>query len=176
MEAWKKIVAGLAPTLATVLGGPLAGTATKFLAGALLGDEAASEAQIEAAILNATPEDLARLREIDNAFEAEMKRLDIDLERISVDDRKDARQLAKTNMWPQITLSVVFIGGYFGILWLIFSRALELDDSIRDLGNILLGVLTAGIPMILRFWFGGSPQDEAHMDRIYNSVPHDGRK
>jgi len=169
---WKKIVAGVAPTLATALGGPLAGTATKYIAGQLLGDENASEAEIEAAILNATPEDLMNLRKIDNDFKLEMKRLDVDLEKMAVDDRKSARSLAeKTNLWPQIVLSVLFIGGYFGILYLLFSGTITLDGSIRDMANILLGVLTAGIPMILRFWFGGSPQDEAHMNKIYNSVP-----
>lgn len=171
--SWKKIVAGVAPTIATALGGPLAGTATKFIAGALLGDENADEAEVEAAILDASPEDLAKLKQIDNDFKIKMKELDIDLERMGYEDRSSARELAKTNMWPQIVLSVVFIGGYFGILWILFDEGLAVHESMRDMAGVLLGVLTAGIPMILKFWFGGSPQDSDHLERIYRSVPKD---
>jgi len=89
-------------------------------------------------------------------FKVEMKQLDIDIYAISVDDRKDARKLASVNMWPQIILSVIFIGGYFFILYMLFSSTIKIDDSIRDMSNILLGVLTASIPSIMSFWFGSS--------------------
>jgi hypothetical protein len=170
--SWKKIVGGLAPTIATALGGPLAGTATKYLANSLLGKDNATEDELAAAISMASPEQLGKLRKIDNEFKQKMRELDIDLERIAVEDRKSARDLAQSDMRPQIALSTLFVAGYFAILWLLFSGTIVLGDNIRDMANILLGVLTSGIPMILRFWFGGSPQDEAHMHRIYNSVPH----
>lgn len=171
MKNFLKILGSVAPTVATAMGGPMAGVATKFVAGALLGKENCTTKELETAILSASPEQLAKLREIDANFEVEMKRLDVDLESIAVNDRKSARELAKGNMWPQIALSIIFIGGYFWMLYALFSGDIELTQGVRDMANILIGVLTAGIPMILRFWFGGSPQDEAHMDRIYNSVP-----
>jgi len=169
--SWKKIVAGIAPTLATALGGPFAGMAVKAIGNKLIGKENAQEAEVEAALLSATPDQLLKIKELDSEFALEMKRLDVDLEALAVSDRSSARELFRVNIWPQITLSVLFIGGYFTILWALFGGTIMLDPSIRDMSNILLGVLTAGIPMILRFWFGGSPQDEAHMDRIYNSTP-----
>ena len=172
MKDWKKIVKTFAPSVATALGGPMAGVATKFVAGALLGNENATQSDLETAILSAKPDTLAKLRNIDADFKIEMKRLDVDLERMAVDDRGNARELAKQDMRPQIWLSTIFVGGYFALLWVLFSGAVVIDDSIRDMSNILLGVLSAGIPMILRFWFGGSPHDREHMDRIYNSTPH----
>jgi len=156
MGDWKSIVGTLAPTIATALGGPLAGTATKFLSSALLGNEDASEHDIEAAILGANPDQLGKLREIDNSFKIEMKRIDVDVYALEVDDRKDARDMAKANMVPQMTLSTIFIGGYFVIVWMLFSGQVVIDDSIRDMSNILLGVLTANIPSIMQFWFGSS--------------------
>jgi len=165
---WKKVLGGIAPTIATALGGPLAGTATKFLANELLGDE---NADIEAAMLTASPEQLAKVKEIEAQFKVKMKELDIDVYKLGVDDRKSARELAKVNMWPQIILSFVFIKGYFALILMIFSGYLQLDDTVRDMANVLVGVLTAGIPMILRFWFGGSPNDDKHLDRIHNSKP-----
>ena len=53
MKDWKKVLGGIAPTIATALGGPLAGTATKFLASSLLGKDEASESELEAAIIGA---------------------------------------------------------------------------------------------------------------------------
>ena len=156
MKDWKSIVGTLAPTIATALGGPLAGTATKFLSSALLGNENATEHDLEAAIIGSTPEQLAKLREIDGNFKLEMKRIDVDVYALEVDDRKNARDLAKSNMIPQMTLSTIFIGGYFVIVWMLFSGHVVIDDSIRDMSNILLGVLTANIPSIMQFWFGSS--------------------
>ena len=156
MKDWNSIIGALAPTIATALGGPLAGTATKFLSAALLGNENATPAHLEATILGGSPETLARIKKIDADFKVEMERIGVDLYALEIDDRKDARGLAKVNMIPQMTLSVIFIGGYFAIVWMLFSGRVVIDDSIRDMSNILLGVLTANIPSIMQFWFGSS--------------------
>lgn len=154
--SWKNIVGNLAPTIATALGGPLAGTATKFIASKLLGDENATDKDIENFISNATPEQLANLRKIDNDFALEMARLDVDVFALEIKDKDSARDLAKVNMLPQIVLSALFILGYFGIVGVLFSGAVVIDETIRDMSNILLGVLTANIPAIMSFWFGSS--------------------
>lgn len=156
MKSWKAIVANFAPTVAAALGGPLAGTATKFLASQLLGDENAKDAAIEAALLSATPADLAKLKEIDNNFALEMSKLDVDVFKLEIDDRQGARDLAKLNMWPQISLSALFIGGYFSLIFMLFSGEVVISENIKDMGNILLGVLTASVPQIMSFWFGSS--------------------
>jgi len=153
---WRKIVSNLAPTLATALGGPLAGTAVKFIAGQLLGEENATEKEIDAFIAGASPEQLARLREIDNDFAVKMAQLDVDVFALEVTDTGSARELAKVNMLPQIVLSVLFIAGYFCVVAALFSGVVVIDESIRDTSNILLGVLTANIPAIMGFWFGSS--------------------
>lgn len=170
---WTGIIKSVAPTLGAAIGGPMGGVATKYLAEKFLGDGNADPKALEQAILSASPDDLVRIKELDQGFKLRMEELGVDLERIAVDDRKSARELAKANMWPQIVLSTIFIIGYFVVLGLLVGGVVALPDNVRDMANILMGVLTAGIPMILRFWFGGSPQDEAHMDRIYNSVPSD---
>ena len=156
MSDWKSVLGSIAPTLATALGGPMAGTAVKFLAGHFLGDDDADAADIEAAIVCSTPEQLTELKRIDADFKVEMKKLGIDVYKIEVDDRKDARKLAAVNMMPQIILSVIFIGGYFGLVYMLFAGHVVIDESIRDMSNILLGVLTANIPGIMQFWFGSS--------------------
>ena len=171
MKDWKKVVGSIAPTIATALGGPLAGVATKFLADTVLGKDA-TEDELGEYIIGATPEQLASIKKADQDFKAKMRELDIDVERLAVDDRKSARELFKTNIWPQIVLSIVFVVGYFSLVGMLFSGVLELHDSMKDVANVLLGGITIGVPLILRFWFGGSLHDNEHMDRIYNSTPN----
>ena len=156
MKGWKSLIGTLAPTIATALGGPLAGTATKFLASSLLGDENATQGDLEAAILGGNPEALANIKQIDADFKIEMERIEVDVYALEVDDRKNARDMAKVNMVPQMILSVIFIGGYFAIVYLLFSGQAKIAPEIRDVANILLGVMTGSIPTILQFWFGSS--------------------
>jgi len=163
---WKDVIKNIAPVIATGFGGPIAGTATKFLAERFLGDPDATEAELSKAILGATPEQLAQLKIIDNDFAVKMAELKIDVYALEVKDRDSARGLAKVNMRPQIILSMIFIGGYFALVFMLFSGEVKITEDIRDMSNILLGVLTASIPAIMQFWFGsssGSKDKSAYM-------------
>lgn len=166
--SWKETLGALAPTLATALGGPLAGAATKFIAGKLLGDENADIQDIEAAVLGASPEQLANLKSLDNEFKLEMKKLDIDVIALSVDNTKSAREMAKTNMWPQIILSALFVVGYFAILISLGFGLFSLDNSAKDTLILLLGIMTREMPTIMQFWFGSSFGSKNKTEQLRN--------
>lgn len=171
MSDWKQILSGIAPTIATALGGPMAGAATKFIAGSLLGDENASEKQIEEFVLGANPEQLAVIKQIDNDFEVKMKELNVDLQRIAVDNTKSARDMAtKTTLTPQMVLSVLFVGGYFVILFLLMSGHITIETAIKDTVLLLLGLLTREVPTIMQFWFGSSFGSKKKADKIENKI------
>ena len=55
----KTLITEIAPTIATALGGPLAGGATKLLSQALTGKEDATEKEMQQALSVATIEQLA---------------------------------------------------------------------------------------------------------------------
>ncbi len=100
LKTFGPLLGSVAPTLATALGGPLAGLAVKSLSKALLGAEDFSEEAVMEAMATASPEQLAAVKKIDADFKVQMKSLDIDLERIAVDDRKSARDMQKeTRDW-----------------------------------------------------------------------------
>ena len=82
---WKETLAAVAPTLATALGGPLAGAATKFISGKLLGKDDSTLEEIEQAVLGASPEQLANLKNIDYEFKKEMEKLKKELRKIETD-------------------------------------------------------------------------------------------
>ncbi len=157
MASWKEIVRSIAPTLGTALGGPMAGAATKFIADKLVGKAEASAQEIEQVILGASPEQLAKLKEIDNQFKLDMKNLEIDVYELEYKDRHSARQLFTVNIWPQIVLSTVFVLGYFGVLYFMMHTANGENPMLSNpVFTTILGVLTAAIPQILGFWFGSS--------------------
>jgi hypothetical protein len=168
---WKATLGTVAPTVATVLGGPLAGVAVGMIAKALGMGPGATEQDLEQAVLGATPDTLLRLKEVENQFTLEMERLGVDVEKIHAGDRSSARELAKTNMTPQIVLSFVFIGGYFAAIFalhgVLFQTA-EINDQIIALFGALIGVFTRELSGIMQFWFGSSSGSTKKTDHIAN--------
>ena len=156
MNTWKSIIRNVAPVLGTALGGPMAGTGTKFIANELLGKPDAHESDIEQAVMKASPEELAKLKTMDTQFKLEMQKLNIDVYKLETQDRAGARQMYKLNVWPQILLSGVFVIGYFLVLFFLIENpdTLSKDRGIMGVFTTVLGVLTAAIPQILSFWFG----------------------
>jgi hypothetical protein len=154
--SWKETLATVAPVLGAALGGPVGGVATKFIADKLLGKPTATSKEIEQAIVSASPEELSKLRELDNQFEIEMKKLDIDVFALEVKDRDSARQLFKVDKWPQITLSGLFIVGYFVILGLLLSNTITITEDLKAPVMLLIGLITREVPTIMQFWFGSS--------------------
>ena len=103
---WKNTLGTLAPTLATALGGPLAGAAAKFITGQLLGEESTDLSKVEELVLGANSETLASIKSMDHAFKVEMEKLGVDVFALEVDDKKDARLNHKLSVVPAV-LSMV---------------------------------------------------------------------
>lgn len=156
MSGWKDIVRNVAPALGTALGGPMAGVATRYIADAWLGDKDASEVDIAMALENATPERLIELKRLDSEFRLEMKKLEVDIFKLEVSDKADARKILGINIWPQIILSGLFIGGYFVVLALLVAGEVTLHEAVRDMTLLLVGLITREVPTIMQFWFGSS--------------------
>ena len=166
-EKAKQIIKLIAPTLGTALGGPLGGAAGAAVAAALGGYAKAAEA----AILSQDPATLLALKKADQEFAVQMKTLEVDEDRLGYQDVASARDLAKTDLRPQIWLSVLFIGGYFGLLISVGLGAIKLDSQAAQIYPVLIGVLAAGVPQILGFFFGSSSGSQAKSTMLYNSKP-----
>ena len=170
LKAFGPLLSSVAPTLATALGGPLAGLAVKSLSKALLGAEDFSEEAVMDAIATASPEQLAAVKKIDADFKVQMKSLDIDLERISVDDRKSARDMQKeTRDWIPRALAVSVTAGFFAIL--IYMLVYGLPTSGNEALLLLLGALQTAWGGIIAFYFGSSSGSQKKDAMIYNSTP-----
>jgi len=153
---WKKTVATVAPTIATALGGPLAGVAVK-IAGEALGLPDANEDALQAAVASGDPSVLVKLKEAEIDFDKRMRELDVDIERIHQQDRVSARGLASNRgIAPQGILSIVFVCGFVAILWAIFTDNALIQGNLMEPAMYLLGILSAGLTQVMNFWFGSS--------------------
>lgn len=150
-DTLKKIVGTVAPTLATALGGPLAGTAVKFLGDKFLGNESASTKELEDFFTTASPEHLLELKKADQDFDVKMKELDVDVFRIESSDKKNARKEHKDSFMPAV-LSVGLTLTIGLIVYMLFY--IEPPQGAREVLFMLLGVIVKEWGGSMQYWFG----------------------
>lgn len=164
---WKKLVATVAPTLATALGGPVAGLAVKTIADGL-GVAPTIEA-VSQAITNATPEQLATLKKIDADFSVQMKQLDIDVLKIEQESRASAQDREiKTgdHATPRLLAGFAvacFVGLVFSVL-----HGVSVDQGMKDTFLILVGAAIAVFKDVYGYYFGSSAGSR-DKDKLLNS-------
>lgn len=154
MSDWKDIVGTVAPTIATALGGPLAGLAVGAI-GKIFGIDSATQEQVAQAIAGASPDDLLKLKQAEIEFQKRMAELEVDLVRISAADRDSARQRQiqiKDTTLPILAMSVT--GGFFGVL--MFMMVQEVPTTSKDVLNIMLGSLGTAWIQVMSYYFGSS--------------------
>lgn len=149
---WKKTLATVAPAIATALGGPLAGVAVNVAAQALgvQGDEDS----IASAVASGNPDVLVKLKEANNSFILELRRLDISIDELHQKDRSSAREMyeaTKDKLVP--VLAVVVIGGFMGMVWGVLTGKAQVDSV---LAGTLIGYVSAKAEQVISFYFGSS--------------------
>jgi hypothetical protein len=155
LKTFGPLLQTVAPTLATALGGPLAGVAVKTLSSALLGHEEGNEDDVKAALEKATPEQLAAVKQIDADFKVRMKELDIDLERIAAADRDSARKMqVSTQDWVPRMLALLITVGFFGILTWMLLHGMPQNGTEALL--MMLGALGTAWTGVINFYYGSS--------------------
>jgi len=155
----------VAPSIATALGGPLAGIAVKTLSNALLGHENGSEEDVSAALQSASPEQLAAIKRIDADFKVRMKELDIDLERISAGDRDSARRMqVETKDWTPKALAFFITFGFFGAL--IWIMVFGIPQTGTEVLLMMLGSLSTSWTGVVQFYYGSSAGSKQKTDAL----------
>lgn len=162
---WKKIVATVAPGLATALGGPLAGVAVKTLATQLLGKPDATESEVEQAVLGADPATLIRLKEIDLEFKKTFSDAGIRLEEIAAADRNSARrrEIDAHDSWTPRVLAMLVMGGFAWCVYAVLGgHVADLKDPlVAGMIGTLIGYTSAKADTIVSYYFGSSASGKA---------------
>jgi len=152
---WKGALKTVAPALATALGGPLAGVAVKSISDSVLGKPDGSEDEIAQAIQSGGADALLKLKQAEQQFILDMKKLDVDIEKLHADDRANAREReVKTgDKTPAILAGVITIG-FFGILGYMLKYGTPEHGGEALL--ILLGALGAAWGSVVQYYYGSS--------------------
>lgn len=165
LKSFGPLLGQLAPTLATALGGPMAGLAVKTLSNVLLGHEEGTEDDLAKALSSATPEQLATVKQIDADFKVRMKELEIDLERISSGDRDSARkrEVSVKDHTPKILAAGITLG-FFGCLFWMFVYGVPKNGNEALL--LMLGALQTAFTGVIAYYFGSSSSSKAKDELI----------
>ena len=147
----KNVVGAVAPTLGSALGGPMGGMALNIGAEKL--GVPNNPKAVEKAIENATPEQMIEIKKAEQAFDLQMKELDVDVFKMEVADGQDARKHFSKD-WTARIMGIAVIGGFLGYIFLVTLQPPEQNSE--ALINLVLGYLGGLASAVISFYFGAS--------------------
>ena len=149
---WKAFVIRIAPTLGSVLQGPLSGVAVAFLAGKLLDGPVDDQDAALSEILGAqTPEILAKVIALDGEFKASLGALNIDESILRDVANAREREMTLRDHTPA-ALAACITAGLFAIIFLLIFVPLPQDSM--SIVNIMLGSLSTAWMTVISYYFG----------------------
>ena len=156
----------IAPTIATALGGPLAGLAVDAISKAVGIDPKDVQSTIDQGKLSA--EQIGSLKQAELAMAARAQELGLDFEKIAVDDRKSAREMqVSTQSWIPGLMAIAVTLGFFGILVGLMTEHFKTSDALM----LMLGSLGTAWTGIIAFYFGSSAGSQKKDELLHQSSP-----
>ena len=160
-------LAQVAPTIATCLGGPLAGLAVTALSKLFGVEPDQVKGMIEEGKLSADQIEAVKVEEI--RFKEQTQALGLNFEQLAVEDRKSARDMqSQTKSMVPSVLSYAITIGFFGILAAIMMD--YANDNNQPL-LIMLGSLGTAWISVVSFWFGSTNASHVKDNMLYHSTP-----
>jgi hypothetical protein len=163
------VLATVAPTIATAVGGPFAGMAVTALQKALgltpSDTTAGSQAAIEQALAVATPEQILALKQAENAFTVQMEQLGITKAQLVYQDIANARarEIAVKDSTPRYLAYLVTVG-FFGVLGWLLIEGKPAEGG--DVMMVMVGSLGTAWTGIVAYYFGSSSGSAAKTDAM----------
>lgn len=156
----------IAPTIATALGGPLAGLAVDAISKAVGIDPKDVTKTISEGKL--TADQIAQIKIAELAMAARAQELGLDFEKIAVDDRKSAREMqVTTQSWIPGGMAIIVTCGFFGILIGLMTEHFKTSDALM----LMLGSLGTAWTGIIAFYFGSSAGSQKKDELLHQSSP-----
>lgn len=164
----KGILGAVAPTLASMLPGPLGNMAKEAVTSLLGLRPDASEGEIEKTLATANPDILLKLKELDAEFQAKMKQLDIDLEKMSYEDTANARaREIATKDWTPKALAGLVMGGYIALA--VFVLKANVPPANHDFVVGAMRIMEMSVVLVLGYYFGSSAGSAKKDDTIHKT-------
>jgi hypothetical protein len=152
----------IAPTIATALGGPLAGMAVSAISKAIGVDEDKVSDLIKDNKL--TAEQIAQVKLAEIELQKQAQELGLNFAKLEVDDRKSARDMqVATRSWIPPLLAAAVTAGFFGILAMMLLGKV---DSNNPAILMMLGSLGTAWTGIIAYYFGSSAGSQAKTEML----------
>ena len=158
----------IAPTIATAMGGPLAGLAVEAISKAIGVDPSEVQNTINSGKM--TADQIASLQTAEIALKARAQEMGLDFEKLAVADRASARQMQMTtgSFVPPL-LSVLVVVAWATIQYFLLTHVI--DPTMRELVARVLGTLDGALMLVLSFYFGSSAGSQAKDTMLHQSSP-----
>ena len=156
----------LAPTIATALGGPLAGMAVSAVSKAIGCTPEEVQNVISSGKLDANQ--VAAIQQAELELKKQAQAMNLDFEKLANDDRKSARDMQTiTRSFIPPLLAVGVTLGFFGILFGLMYGQIQHAPQI----DIMLGSLGTAWTGIIAFYFGSSASSQNKDQLLHQSTP-----
>lgn len=152
---WKKIIGVIAPTAATLLGGPLAGLAVDAI-GKAIGMDAPTVDKVHAALTqgNLTGDQIVALKRAEQDLVVRLEELGLQKEKLDFDDRASARvRETVVKDYTNQVLSYTIVGAF---VLLVAGTLLGWATVDGALAGTLVGYLSAKCEQVLSYYFGST--------------------
>lgn len=175
---WKETLRAIAPTAATLLGGPLAGTAVKVLSEKLLGRPDGTEADIAQAVqAGLTPEQVTAIKD----GEVRLKELDLKEITAAIADTAHARDAHKGNrgvFWLGIAVLLTFAAVMACVLYgsyALLVGGMQVKDPslvavVFGLLGTVVGYVAANAQQVVAYFFGSSAGSKQKTEAMAQAV------
>lgn len=164
--SWLDTLKTVAPTVATALGGPLAGAAVAAL-GDVLGVSEPTQEKIAKAFTNGqlTGEQILAMKDLELKYQNEEKERGFRYAELSFKDRESARNMAiQTHSYTPSILTWIIVTITLLAEGALMFRATPPGVDPVILGRVL-GTLDSALILVLSFWFG-STSASAHKTEV----------
>ena len=160
---WLKTIA---PTIATALGGPLAGMAVSAVAKAI--GVSPDEVQDVISSGKLTAEQVASIQLAELELKKQAQSMNLDFAKLIAEDKQSARDMQiATNSWIPALLAVFVTIGFFGILLGLMTEHFKTSDALM----LMLGSLATAWTGVMAFYFGSSASSQAKTELLAKSEP-----
>ena len=160
---WLKTIA---PTIATALGGPLAGMAVSAVAKAI----GVSPDEVQEVISSGklTAEQVASIQLAELELKKQAQSMNLDFAKLIAEDKQSARDMQiATKSWIPALLAVFVTIGFFGILLGLMTEHFKTSDALM----LMLGSLATAWTGVMAFYFGSSASSQAKTELLAKSEP-----
>jgi len=106
-------------------------------------------------------------------FKLALAQMQLDAYKAQITDVQSARQMQMANKspWPGI-LTLVIVGGFYGVLGVIFFKGLPSTSAPGgEIVLLLIGSLSTALTAVLGYWFGTTQSSQNKDKMLMESVP-----